>query len=98
MGEKAYWVTAMATAETNSVEAHLFRLRQQLYIDTLHTNRSLDYVPAHQVSKITHVEQSLETADLNYDWLAKLLDKHPAELRHIVLQDKPGERPVVASS
>jgi hypothetical protein len=91
LGEKGYWVTLFGTDETNSMEAHLFRLKQQLFLDTFPTNRSLDYVPVHQVSKVMRIEPGLETADLNYDWLAKLLEKHPGAIRHLVLPEKPGE-------
>ena len=89
-GEKSYRATAFGTDGTNSIEAHLFRLHQQLYLDSFSTNRSLDYVPVHQVSKVTQTGPVLETADLNYDWLKKLLEKNPKAIRHMVLRD-PGE-------
>ncbi|MDE3068054.1 MAG: hypothetical protein KGJ60_10955 [Verrucomicrobiota bacterium] len=88
---KGYWVTLVGAQETNSMEAHLFRLKQQLFLDTFPTNRSLDYVPTHQVSKVLQIVPRLETADLNYDWLSHLLEKHPKAIRHLVLPEKPGE-------
>lgn len=91
LGEKGYWATVFGTDETNSVELHLFRLKQQLFLDSFPTNRSLDFVPVHQVSKVIWSEPQLETANLSYDWLAKLLEKHPKAIRHMVLQDKPGD-------
>jgi hypothetical protein len=33
----------------------------------------------------------LKTAKLNYDWLAKLLEKNPKAIRHMVLREKPGD-------
>jgi hypothetical protein len=91
MGEKGYWVTAFAPDATNSIEAHLFRLKKQLFLDTFPTNHSLDYVPVHQVSKVHWVGPMLETANLNYDWLTHLLEKHPGAIRHMLLPEKPGE-------
>lgn len=90
-GEKGYSVTTFTTTETNSSDAHLFRLKQQLFLDVCTTNRSLDYVPVHQVSKVTRTGPTMETANLNYDWLTKLLEKNPREIRHMVLRQKPAD-------
>jgi hypothetical protein len=90
-GEKDYRVTAFTASETNSSDLHLFRLKQQLFLDICLTNRSLDYVPVHQVSKVIRIEPTIETAALNYDWLAKLLEKNPREIRHMVLREKPAD-------
>jgi hypothetical protein len=90
-GEKDYRVTIFGTDETNSMEAHLFRLKQQLFLDVCPTNRSLDFVPTHQVSKVMQIGPGIETANLNYDWLAKLLEKNPRAIRHMVLREKTGD-------
>ncbi|HLZ54392.1 MAG TPA: hypothetical protein VKS19_07950, partial [Verrucomicrobiae bacterium] len=75
----------------NSFEVHLFRLKAQLFVDAFPTNRSLDFVPVHQVSKVMQNGPVLETANLNYDWLAKLLKKNPRAIRHMMLRDNPGD-------
>jgi len=33
----------------------------------------------------------LETANLNYDWLVKLLEKNPKAIRHMMLREKTGD-------
>ncbi len=91
LGEKGYWATVFGEHETNSMEVHLFCLKQQLFLDSFPTNRSLDFVPVHQVSKVTHIGPVLETANLNYDWLAKLVENHPNAIRHMVLREKAGD-------
>ena len=91
LGEKGYWATVFGEHETNSMEVHLFRLKQQLFLDSFPTNRSLDFVPVHQVSKVTQIGSVLETANLDYDWLAKLVENHPNAIRHMVLREKPGD-------
>jgi hypothetical protein len=91
VGEKGYRATFFGTDETNSIDVFLFRLKQQLFVDSFPTNRSLDYVPVHQVSKVTQIGPMVETANLNYDWLAKLLEKNPEAIRHMVLREKPGD-------
>jgi len=90
-GEKGYRVAFFGTSETNSSNVHLFRLKQRLFLDVCPTNRSLDFVPVHQVSKVMQIEPVLETADLSYDWLAKLLEKNPEAIRHMVLRDQSGD-------
>ena len=91
MGTNGYWATVFGDSETNSFEVHLFRLNAQLFVDSFPTNRSLDFVPVHQVSKVTQIGPEIETANLNYDWLAKLLEKNPRTIRHMVLRDNPGD-------
>jgi hypothetical protein len=92
LGEKGYAVTAFTGSETNSSEAYLFRLKRQLFLDVFPTNRSLDYLPVHQVSRVASLTPKLESTDLNYDWLAKLVEQKPDAIRHLVLPDKPGDR------
>jgi len=89
-GGKSYRATFFGTDETNSSDVYLFRLKQQLFLDTCPTNRSLDFVPVHQVSKVTQIGPMLETVNLNYDWLKKLLEQNPKAIRHMVLLD-PGK-------
>ena len=91
VGEKGYRATFFGTDETNSIDVFLFRLKEQLFVDSFPTNRSLDFVPVHQVSKVTQIGSVLETANLNYNWLAKLVENHPNAIRHMVLREKPGD-------
>ena len=91
-GEAGYCATVYEAKETNSLEVHLFRLKQQLFLDSCPTNRSLDFVPVHQVSKVLEIGPVIETANLNYDWLAKLLEKNPRAIRHMVLREKPEDK------
>ena len=88
-GENSYWATPLGLSETNRCELHLFHLRQQLFVDSCPTNRSLDFVPVHQVSKVVWRDSALATADLNYDWLAKLIEKNPKAIRHLILHENP---------
>lgn len=92
LGDKGYVVTVLGTEETNGSYAHLFRLKEHLFLDVCVTNRSLDFVPTHQLSKVVRLDPVLETASLNYDWLAKLVEKNPKAIRHMVLQEKPADK------
>lgn len=90
-GKNGYLATTFTADETNSTEIHLFRLKGHLFVDSLSTNRSLDYVPVHQLSKVTELKSNLmESATMNYKWLAERLEKHPRDLRHVRLQEPAG--------
>lgn len=91
LGEKTYCATAFTADQTNSFILHLFRLNRQLFLDTCPTNHSLDHVPVHQISKVMRLQPEIETADLEYKWLAELLGKNPEAIRHVTVRDKEGE-------
>jgi hypothetical protein len=87
-GQMGYRLTSLGENETNSVNFHVFRLGQQLFMDMCPTNQSLELLPTHQLQKIKRTGATLEMASLNYDWLEKLLEKNPKAIRHMVLQKK----------
>ena len=91
LGEKSYRATAFTADQTNSVILHVFRLNQQLFLDTCPTNDSLDHIPVHQISKVIHLAPVLETADFEYKWLEKMLKQHPKAIRHVIVRDHEGE-------
>lgn len=86
-GAKSYCITTFAAGQTGGSDAHLFRLKQQLFLDTCQTNNSVDYVPVHQIAKVT-LGTEVTAANLNYDWLEKLLKENPREIRHMTLREK----------
>lgn len=96
--EKAYLATAFTADQTNSFILHLFRLNQQVFLDTCPTNHSLDHLPVHQISKVTQLPPSLETSDLNYKWLEELLKKNPKAIRHIIVNEQAGEERIVLTA
>jgi hypothetical protein len=91
-GDSGYLATNMGDGETNSTECHLFRLKNQLFLDTCATNRTVEQIPVHQLQKVQRTASTFETTSLNYDWLAKLLEKNPKAIRHIVVTDKNDNR------
>ena len=90
-GAKSYAFTTLDANETNDYDAHLFRLQKQLFLDACTTNRTDNQLPLHHVLKVAQLEPSLKTAVLNYDWLAKLLEKNPRAIRHIVVLEHPAD-------
>lgn len=90
--ENAYRATAFTADQTNSFILHLFRLNQQLFLDTCPTNYSLDHLPVHQISKVMRLQPVIETADLEYKWLVELLKKNPKAIRHVIVNYQAGEK------
>ena len=92
LGDTGYRATYFGRNETNSIDAHLFRLNGQLFLDTCPTNRSLDQLPVHQLQKVQWTDTVFQMESVNYDWLSKLLEQNPKALRHLTVTDKDGDR------
>lgn len=93
LGEKGYAANYVEEGNTNQsvVEFYLFQLNGQKFTDECTTNRSLESIPIHQVSKVLRTEPVFETVKLDYDWLAALLEEKPKTVRHMILHDKEGD-------
>jgi hypothetical protein len=88
LGDQGYCATSFNEAQTNSIIFHLFRLKNQLFLDTCPTNQQVDLIQVHQVSKVMQVSPEFINASLNYKWLEELLKKNPKAIRHTVVNDK----------
>jgi hypothetical protein len=64
-----------------SYEAHLFKLKDQLFLDVISSNCK-GAIPAHSLMKVTLTESTLRISLLNYDWVKKLVEKSPKVIRH----------------
>jgi len=91
LGDMGYRATAFGSDQTNSVICHLFRLKKQLFLDTCPTNHSLELIPVHQVSKVTMLQTTIETANLKYKWLEELVKQHPKTIRHARVRDEESQ-------
>ena len=90
LNPQAYCLTTVENNKTNRYETHRFRLRQHVFLDLWTTNRMADQLPLHYLVKIEHTGSKLQVKVLNFDWLAKLLEKNPKALRHLLVPNEPG--------
>ena len=90
MAEKAYWLTINNTSETSRYEAHLFRLKQQAFLDLLITNRNDGMLPLHLILKVDQISPSFKFRLMSLDWLGKLLEKNPKAIKHIIVSEEAG--------
>jgi hypothetical protein len=88
--EKEYKFTFIDGDRKNVFAAHLFKLKEHLFMDCLHVEQAGDGVPPHYLLKVVQIEPTLKTAMFDYSWLKKLLDKNPGALRHALIQNEPG--------
>jgi hypothetical protein len=87
---KSYLLTSTDEQATNVFEAHLFRLKEQQFLDLLTTNRGEFQLPMHLISKVERTDTNLSLQFMDFGWLAGLLETNPAVLRHIVVPTEPG--------
>jgi hypothetical protein len=93
-GDRAYKLTVTdKDAKQGSFSAHLFKLKQDLFLDIIPTDckfaaDQIDLVgaavmPGHLLIRVAQIEPALKLAYCDYDWLAKHLEKNPTALRHL---------------
>jgi hypothetical protein len=91
LNHQAYWLTTVENNKTNRYETHRFHLRQHVFLDLCTTNRVEDQLPLHYLVKIEQTASKLQVKVLNLEWLAKLLEKNPKALRHLLVSNEPGK-------
>jgi hypothetical protein len=93
-GEKSYQLTYSNDNSTSVMQAHMFKLGGQTFLD-LFTTETKDIqpppIPAHFLLRADLSSPSIGLTPLNYDWLTKWLEKNPKDLRHHII--RTGENP-----
>ena len=85
----AYRLTYVSGDKTNVMQAHLFKLKGQAFLD-LFTAEQKDGIfpppiPSHLLMRVFELSPTLRMAPLGYEWLAGVLEKKPKVLRHHVV-------------
>lgn len=88
-GEKQYKFTYVEGDRKNVFQAHLFKLKEHLFLDCLHVEQAGDGVPPHYLLRVEQIQPTLRVTMLEYAWLKKMLEKNPAAIRHILSRDEP---------
>lgn len=90
-GTNAYALTVQDGGEPAKYQAHLFRLKHWTFLDAMPVERHDDFLPAHYLLKVLQMEPMLKLVPVDYKWLDELLDKKPGALRHMRVDERPGE-------
>ena len=88
---QAYKLTVQDKEKPTEFDAYLFKLKGRRFLDLYPRERPDNSLPPHYLLKVTRIEPTLEMQVLDYDWLTKLIEKHPKAIRHIVVPKKLGE-------
>jgi len=100
-GEKAYRITYTECEKSSVMQAHLFQLRGQKFLDILGPEPG-DYgripaTPSHVLLRVVQTSPTLELVPLDYDWLGGLLEKHPKAIRHHIVHAGGDKRLVLTA-
>jgi hypothetical protein len=89
--DKAYSLTVTEKdGKRGEFEAHLFKLKQDYFLDIVATDIgtnvadliSFSLIPGHLLLRVPQIEPELKLAGSDFDWLEKYLKEHPKSLAH----------------
>jgi len=100
-GETAYRLTYTEDDKSSFMQAHLFKLHGQTFLDLFAPEAKCDVVPpaisSHTLLLVLQTGPALRMAPLNYEWLGTLLEKKPKAIRHHVVQTS-GDKQLVLTA
>jgi hypothetical protein len=93
-----YQLTVMEDGKTGTFSAHLFKLKQEQFLDLIpidcnYATNQADLVavsmfPGHLLLRVAQIEPELKLAVSDFDWLEKYLEKNPKALGHHMESDR----------
>lgn len=87
---QTYLLTTKDPSETNEFTAQLFTLKAERFIDCLSRNRIAYSTPTHLLLRVHSISPELQVEILNFEWLAKLVEKNPKAIRHVIVPNDSG--------
>jgi hypothetical protein len=100
----AYQLTQTSEGQTNVMQAHLFKLRGQMFLDLFAPDQDVGgcppAIPSHLLLRVFELSPKVRLAPINHQWLGDLLDKDPKAVKNQILQTgaKPDDRRVVLTA
>ena len=85
-GELAYRFTLIEPSKATVMEAHVFKLQGQSFLDISSLDRDYHVIPAHYLLRVSQFTPTLRFTELNEMWLKDLLASHPNAVRHHFVQ------------
>jgi hypothetical protein len=95
--EKAYNLTVTEKeGKRGEFEAHLFKLKQEYFLDIVATEIGTNVadlitaslIPGHLLLRVPAIEPELQLAGADFDWLQRYLKEHPKALAHYTENDR----------
>jgi hypothetical protein len=88
----AYKLTVVENGKTGEFTAHLFKIKQEQFLDLIpsdcnYATNQADLVaysmfPGHLIARLPQIEPGLKLAFCDFDWLEKYLTNNPSALAH----------------
>jgi hypothetical protein len=98
----SYKLTVAENEKKNEFDVRLFKLKDQAFLDLLPRERADGCVAAHFLMRVDAITPQLKLRLLNYEWLAKLVEKNPRAIRHVIVpragQNEGGELVLTADT
>ena len=90
-GDKNYKFTVQDGDKATTLDAHLFKLKSQIFLDACPDQRPDDLIPPHYLLKMTFTATNLQYSAMDYEWLEKHLTENPGALRHHLVSQDPND-------
>lgn len=87
----AYLMTLTDAEKSVAYDAHLFKLKGQLFLDYCPRERPGDFIPPHYVIKVLSLDPTFKLCGLDYSWLVEQIEKNPKTIRHSVVEGQSGD-------
>lgn len=103
-GARGYELTVTSKDSTNVMQARLFGLAGQSFLDLFTAEEPENIqpppIPSHFLLRVFQTKPTVRMAVLNYDWLTSTLEKEPKALRHHIIktEEKPDNGRVVLTA
>ncbi len=85
-GQKGYRLTLVSGDKTNVIQAHLFKLRGETFLDLYGTDLMPETqpppIPSHLLLRVFQLTPTIKLAAMNHEWLGGELEKNPKAIRH----------------
>ena len=81
-GGGKYRITLIEERSATVLDAHLFKLHDQLFLELASMDEDYHVIPPHFLLKVSQFNPELRMAQLNHEWLKELVTQEPDAIRH----------------
>jgi hypothetical protein len=88
----SYRLSYMTKDATNVMQATLFKIQTNLFLDLFNGEIGDEVqpppIPSHLLFRVRQIKPTVKMSPMDYEWLVKLLDENPKALRHHLIGDE----------
>jgi hypothetical protein len=91
-GTNSYLLAYWDDSSTNSIQARMFKLEGQTFLDlfpaSVHSEVMPPPIPSHFLLRVSQMSPTLRMAPLDCEWLAAYLEANPKALQHLIITNQ----------